>query len=178
MRIISGRYRKKEINPPKNFKARPTTDVAKESLFNIIQNNFEIEELEVLDLFAGAGNISYEFASRESKIIHSVELNYHHFNFIKKTKEELGFNQMEVFKADAFRFVKKCENTYDIIFADPPYEHSKTIELPDLIFENDILNENGWFILEHSEKMSFNSHPNFLELRNYSRVHFSIFARK
>jgi 16S rRNA (guanine966-N2)-methyltransferase len=144
MRIISGRYRKKQIFPPKNFKARPTTDVAKESLFNIIQNSFSIEELKVLDLFAGAGNISYEFASRESKLIHSVELNFHHFNFIKKTKEELGFDQMEVFKADAFRFVKKSEDTYDIIFADPPYEHHKTKELPDLIFDLSIVIQTFW----------------------------------
>lgn len=175
MRIISGKYRGKQLFPGKKFSARPTTDFAKESLFNILENNFEIGNLSVLDLFAGSGSIGFEFASRGSHMIDSVEVNQAHYQFIYKTVKELGFNQMNVHRADAFNFIKKCNARYDIIFADPPYDLDGITELPDLIFGKNILNPGGWFILEHSGGHDFRNNKLFLNLRKYGSVHFSIF---
>lgn len=177
MRIISGRYKKKKIIPPNNFKARPTTDVAKEALFNLLTNEFDIASCKILDLFSGTGNISYEFASRGCESVDAVELRFQHFQFIKKTKEQLGFEQLQVYKANVFTFLKRLEKKYDIIFADPPYDLKTLHTLPDAIFEKDILEEEGWVIVEHDENNSFEKHPNFKNLRKYSKVHFSIFGR-
>lgn len=164
------------IHPPKNFKARPTTDFAKENLFNILNNNFDFSELNVLDLFSGTGSISYEFASRECISVISVESNFKHHIFIKKSIDELGLTQIKAIKSDAFRYVKSCREKFDIIFADPPYD-LKTIEtIPDFIFENNILKENGWLIVEHGDKTNFGRHPAFIELRKYGGVNFSIFG--
>lgn len=178
MRIISGQYKGKHINPGKNFTARPTTDIAKEGLFNIITNYFDYTDVKVLDLFSGTGSISYEFASRGCMDITSIELNFKNYAFIKKTINELGFNQITSFRADAFKFLKMSNISYDIIFADPPYDLDGIGELPDLVFSKKLLNDEGWFILEHSEKYNFAKHPNFSELRKYSQVHFSIFENK
>lgn len=177
MRIISGRYRKKQIFPPSNFNARPTTDVAKEALFNLIGHNFDIESCDVLDLFSGTGNISYEFASRGCKLIESVETRYQHYQFIKRTKEELQFHQMQVIKANAFTYLKNTSKDYDIIFADPPYNLKQIELLPELVFAHQRLRKEGWFILEHDANQSFNSHVHFIEMRQYSKVHFSIFGK-
>ena len=178
MRIISGRYRKKQIIPPSGFSARPTTDIAKEAIFNVLANEFDLETCDILDLFSGTGNISFEFASRECKSVDAVELKFHHFQFIKKTKEELQFNQMQVYKANVFSFVKRSTKNYDIIFADPPYNLYNLSSLPELIFTHTILKKNGWFILEHDENNSFQNHPNFLTMKNYGKVHFSLFDNK
>lgn len=178
MRIISGRYKKRQIIPPANFNARPTTDLAKEALFNLISNAFDIEECNVLDLFAGTGNISYEFASRGCKSVDTVELKFQHFQFIKKTKNELKLDEIQVFKANAFSFIKNVTKKYDLIFADPPYNLKNIELLPELVFSKNIIADDGWFILEHSEKYSFENHANFIEMRNYSKVHFSIFGIK
>lgn len=176
MRIISGRYKKKQIFPPKNFKSRPTTDVSKESLFNVINNYFDIEEISVLDLFSGTGNISYEFASRNCKQIHLVESLGLHYFFIVKTIKELGFDQIKTFKADAYSFLKRSKATYDIIFADPPYNQKQLKELPDIVFLRKILNKDGWLIIEHSDEYSFEKHANYLETKKYGKVHFTIFT--
>lgn len=175
MRIISGKYRGKILQPGKKFSARPTTDFAKESLFNIIQNHFEFEGLKVLDLFAGTGSIGFEFASRDSAGIDSVEVNHAHFLFIQKTANELGFSRMNVYKMDAFAFIKRCSSIYDIIFADPPYDLKGITDLPVVIFEKKLLKEGGWFILEHSGNYDFHDVKHFREVRKYGSVNFSIF---
>jgi 16S rRNA (guanine966-N2)-methyltransferase len=175
LRIISGKYRGKILQPGKKFSARPTTDFAKESLFNIIQNHFEFEGLKVLDLFAGTGSIGFEFASRESAAVDSVEVNHSHYSFIHKTAKELGFSQMNVYRMDAFAFIKRCTSTYDVIFADPPYDLDGIRELPSMIFERELLKLGGWFILEHSGNYDFHDFKNFREVRKYGSVNFSIF---
>lgn len=178
MRIISGTHKGRRISPDKKFKARPTTDFAKENLFNVLSNEYYYEDLEVLDLFAGTGGISYEFASRGVKFILSVEKSYNHFNFIKKTVSELGFKQMKVVKSDVFRFVPKCEKTFDLVFADPPYALENILEIPDLIFSNNLLKEDGVLIVEHSDQTDFSEHPNFENKRSYGSVNFSFFTKK
>ncbi|MGE4289378.1 MAG: RsmD family RNA methyltransferase [Salinivirgaceae bacterium] len=177
MRIISGKFRRKSIFPPKNFRARPTTDVAKESLFNIIENNFDIESVKVLDLFGGTGSISFEFASRECPQITCVELNFHHFNFIKNTAKELKIeHQLSVIKTNAFTFLNYVTEAYDIIFADPPYDLKELPLIPDLIFAKHILLPDGVFILEHSKNYNFSNHKHFKYLKTYGSVNFSFFG--
>lgn len=178
MRIISGSYRGKIINPPKNFTARPTTDMAKEGLFNILANNFDFEEVAALDLFSGSGSISFEFASRGCPDIDLVEINPVHYAFIAKTAKELGFSQIHPVKHNAFQFLKFCNKQYNLIFADPPYDIAGVDLIPQLVFENNLLAGDGWLIIEHSEKYSFNLQQNFLETRKYGKVNFSIFAVK
>lgn len=175
MRIISGSYRGRQFRPPASFKARPTTDFAKESLFNILQNHFDFESLDVLDLFAGTGSISYEFASRGVRSVLCLEKNPIHVRFIRKTIDELGTESIQLVRGDAFRFLRNPAQSFDLIFADPPYDHAQLESLPDLVFGSQILEEKGWFILEHPSKSKFNAHPRFAELRKYGGVHFSFF---
>ncbi len=177
MRIISGTYRGKQIHPPKNFKARPTTDFAKENLFNILIHQFDLEALDILDLFAGTGSISYEFASRGVRSVVAVEINPAYFKFIQRTCSNLKLEQISVIKDDVFRYVRKPYQAFDIIFADPPYDHPGLHELPDLIFSTEILNEDGLFILEHPASYSFTAHPRFLQQRKYGGVNFTLFSR-
>lgn len=175
MRIVSGTYKGRLIKPPKNFKARPTTDFAKENLFNILNNNFDFTELDVLDLFSGTGSISYEFASRGCKSVVSIESNFKHQIFIKKTIEELGLENLKSIKSDAFRYVKSCTKKFDIIFADPPYDLKEMELIPDFIFGHEILQNNGWLIVEHGDKTNLSKHKHFKEVRKYGGVNFSIF---
>lgn len=178
MRIISGTYRGKQIQPPSNFRARPTTDFAKEGLFNVLINNFDFEETSVLDLFAGTGSITYEFASRGINRITTVENNSLHFRFIRKNVEEMEFEAVHTINTDAFKFIKRPFESYDIIFADPPYDHPELKSLPELIFESNILAKDGWFILEHPSQMKFNHQDTFFQHKNYGNVNFSFFKRK
>jgi 16S rRNA (guanine(966)-N(2))-methyltransferase RsmD len=176
MRIISGKYRRKTINPPKNFKARPTTDMAKESLFNMLQNEFSFEDLKVLDLFAGTGGISYEFASRYCEDITCVELNYNHFSFIKNTIKDLGFEkEIAAIKSNVFVFLRNHGEKYDLIFADPPYDLKEIDSIPELIFKNANLKQEGILIVEHSANTSFTSNKHFYLHKNYGSVNFSFF---
>jgi len=175
MRIVSGTHRGRHIYPPKNFRARPTTDFAKESLFNILSNHFDFEEIEVLDLFSGTGSIAYEFASRGTRAVTAIEKDEIHSRFIGKTIRELGLEQVSVIRGDAFLFLNKPLQSYDIIFADPPYDHENLSQLPDMVFGTSILAEGGWFILEHSGRISFTAHPRFLQHRQYGGVKFSVF---
>ncbi len=177
MRIISGTYRGKQIRPPKNFKARPTTDFAKEGLFNILQNHYDPEELDVLDLFAGTGSISYEFASRGARSVVAVEMEKNYHDFIRLTCKELDFDQVSVIRGDVFRYLKRPYQSFDIIFADPPYDHPLLDTLPDLVFSTEILAQGGQFILEHPGTFSFTSHNHFYEHRKYGGVNFSFFRR-
>jgi 16S rRNA (guanine966-N2)-methyltransferase len=177
LRIISGKYRGKQLFPGKKFTARPTTDFAKESLFNIIANSFEFESLRVLDLFAGTGSISFEFASRGCLSVDAVELHHAHFAFIHRTARDLDFDQMKVFRMDAFTWLRKTSQKYDIIFADPPYDMVGIEKIPEIIFNRELLSENGWFILEHSQHNDFSEYKNFSQTRKYGSVNFSIFEK-
>ena len=174
MRIISGKFKGRRINPPNNILARPTTDFAKEGLFNLLANRVDFEETDVLDLFAGTGSVSLEFISRACKSVTAVELNERHCAFIRKTCNDLKIDDLILIKSDVFRF--KTQRKYDLIFADPPYDFAKFAEMPDFIFENNLLNSNGLFVLEHSAKNNFSSHPNFTEHRRYGNVNFSFFV--
>jgi len=178
MRIVSGMYKGKVFNPPKNFKARPTTDFAKEGLFNIINNLYDFEEIEVLDLFSGTGSISFEFASRGAKRIDLVELNLNHLKFISNVARELNLKQIHTIKGNAFQFIKACNYKYDIIFADPPYALEGIEIIPDMVFEKDILKPDGCLILEHSGRYNFEDRPQFSHERNYGSVHFTFFKLK
>ena len=179
MRIVSGKYRGKHITPPKNFKARPTTDFAKESLFNIIANNYNFENIAALDLFSGTGSISLELASRGCPDVVSVELNPLHQGFIRKTVDELGLkDQVRSVPQNAFVFLKGCSQKFDLIFADPPYDMDGIEELHDIIFEKQLLTDEGWFILEHSRDREFSHKPYFIERRSYGSVNFSIFGKE
>lgn len=175
MRIISGKYKGTRLGNF-DFNARPTTDFARESLFNILNNYFDFEHIKVLDLFAGTGSISFEFSSRGSSHIVLVENDLKNFKFISEIMKKFDFNGVKPIKSDVFRFLKQVSgNSYDIIFADPPYDMQGIEKIPDLIFEKNMLNPDGWFILEHSKKYKFNQHPRFRETRNYGAVHFSFF---
>lgn len=175
MRIISGTHKGRHLYPPKNFRARPTTDTAKESLFNILVNYYDLEKVKVLDLFSGTGGIGFEFVSRGCIEAHLVEKNRKHISFIEKTISEFKFEQIKVFHTDAFRAIRNTPDRYDLIFADPPYDMPGTEKLPDMIFEYSLLKENGRFILEHSSKQNFSVHPHFIEHRKYGNVQFSFF---
>ncbi len=178
MRIISGKFKGKPFYPNKKFIARPTTDFAKEGLFNILNNSIDFSDLEILDLFSGTGSISYEFLSRGCKMVHAVEKNRNHTEFISKTGNELKVTNLKIFTYDVFKFVKHPPKLYDIIFADPPYDLKNLENIPDLIFENKILKPDGIFILEHSNKNNFTEHKNFYNNKNYGKVNFSFFKYK
>ncbi len=175
MRIISGNFRHRVIVPPSNFKARPTTDLAKESLFNILENVIDIEEVKVLDLFGGTGGISYEFASRGCRDITCVELNYNHYSFIKKTAHDLQFDAMRVVRADVLKFIPSCAETYDVIFADPPYDLPQLPQIPKMVLDKGLLRPDGIFVMEHSEANSFEDLPQFFQHKHYGAVNFSFF---
>jgi len=175
MRIISGQWKGRRLNPPKNITARPTTDFAKESLFNLLQNRIQIEGSNVLDLFAGTGSISLECASRGALDVTAVELAHTQQNYIISACKLLGIRNVTVIRGDVFKFLPSCHQKFDIIFADPPYALEKLPTLPDLIFEYDLLAEGGIFVLEHSKNNEFSQHEHFVEERKYGNVHFSFF---
>ncbi|MFI3303027.1 MAG: RsmD family RNA methyltransferase [Rikenellaceae bacterium] len=178
MRIISGAYKGRLISPPKNLRARPTTDFAKENIFNVLTNIIDFEECEVLDLFAGTGSISYEFVSRGVKSITSVEINAVHYNFIKRTAMELGAKNMYVVKANVFLYLRSCTKTFDVIFSDAPYDLEGSEEVIKLVLEGNLLREDGILIFEHSKNISFENHPNLWQSRSYGSVQFSIFKKE
>lgn len=178
MRIISGTHKGRRISPPKNLPVRPTTDLAKESLFNILNNYVDFSESHVLDLFAGTGSISFEFASREAASITSVDLNYRCVSFIKKTAANLGFENLKAYRTDVFKFLQRTPaEGYDLIFMDAPYDLEGTESLPDLVFNNGWLKKNARLIVEHPRGIDYSGHKYFSEVRNYGKVHFSFFIR-
>ncbi len=176
MRIVSGSLKGRRISAPDNLPARPTTDLAKESLFNILNNHIDFDEIEVIDLFAGIGSISYEFASRGVKRVVAVEQNPKCADFIRKTIEQLKIEQLTVLRENVFTFIDRGRMTADLIFADPPYDLPNLNSIPNLIFEKNILRPNGILVLEHSKSNDFSAHPRFTEVRKYGKVHFSFFA--
>ena len=177
MRIISGRYRGRMINPPRNLRARPTTDFAKENLFNVLVNIVDFEEIDVLDLFSGTGSISYEFASRDARSVTSVEINRVHHNFIRQTARELRFENFYAVNANVFLYLKSCTKQFDLIFSDAPYDLEGSEEVVKLVFERDLLREEGILIFEHSKEQDFSSHEKFWQLRSYGSVQFSFFRK-
>ena len=178
MRIVSGFHKGRHVHAPANLPVRPTTDIAKESLFNILNNHFDYEELRVLDLFAGTGNISYEFASRGCTDITAVDSNFKCIAFIKKTAEIIGLEVFKVVKYNAFAFLNFTAKKYDIIFADPPFDMENTDHIPMKVFEKNLLKDNGWLIIEHSRNYNFEDHPMLFQHRMYGKVNFSIFRNK
>ena len=176
MRIISGKYKGRRISPPKGLPVRPTTDMSKEALFNVLNNYFNFSGLKVLDLFAGTGNISYEFASRGSENITSVDGDFGCVKFIKQTADEFDFNIAGI-KSDVFKFIEKNKSSYDVIFADPPYNlDQKTFEkLVELIFANELLQEDGMMVIEHSKYTKLDHMINFSFKKSYGGSIFSFF---
>jgi 16S rRNA (guanine966-N2)-methyltransferase len=175
MRIIGGKLKGKIICPPESYRARPTTDFAKEGLFNVLNNEYEFEDLKVLDLFGGTGAIAFEFASRGASRVYSVEMARENASFIKTEAERLGLGNVTMVRANVFDFLPLCREKFDIIFADPPYALEGLENIPDKIFEHDLLHPGCYFILEHGDEHSFTEHPRFVKEKHYGRVHFSFF---
>jgi len=178
MRIISGKFKGRRISAPTNITARPTTDFAKEGLFNLLNNRIDFDDIDVLDLFSGTGGISIEFVSRNCSNVISVEQNERHCAFIRKTCSELKIDNLTLIKADVFKYIASCHAQFDMIFADPPYELDNIAELPNLIFAKNLLKPDGLLVVEHSAKTRFETHPNFSDHRNYGNVNFSFFELK
>jgi len=178
MRIIAGNLRGRRLNPPQNLPVRPTTDMARESLFNILNNYVDYEDCSVMDLFAGTGAVSLEFVSRGVREVTSVDINAQCTDFIKQSAAQFGVKNIHVVRADVFDLLKRANRSFDIVFADPPYALDGIAELPDLVFAKDILTEDGIFILEHPREFSFEEHPHFWQHRAYGKVNFTFFANK
>ncbi len=175
MRIISGIYGGRRLSPPKNITARPTTDFAKESLFNLLNNRLDFEGIDVLDLFAGTGGIGIECVSRGAREVTAVEIAHVQQNWIISCCRQLGIKNLSVIRGDVFKFLSACRTKYDLIFADPPYALEELPTLPDVILERGILKEEGWLVIEHGKDTDFTSHPRHVETRTYGSVHFSFF---
>ena len=175
MRIIGGKYKGRRITPPAGFKARPTTDFAREALFNILTNRIDFESAAILDLFSGTGTMSYEFASRGTAEVHLVEKDVIHINGIRKIIRELGIENIKTVHIDVKAYLRTCRTKYDLVFADPPYDLQWLKEIPDMVLESGIMKNEAFFILEHPRNMSFADHKCFFEHRHYGGVNFSFF---
>ena len=173
MRIISGKNKGRKIVTPANLPIRPTTELGKESLFNILNHYFYFNRISVLDLFAGTGNITYEFASRGAVQVVTVEQHHACVAFIKKIISELHYDNVQVIPTDVFQFLSKCQTQFDIIFADPPYTMENIETIPTLVFEKELLKPDGWLIIEHSKEHDFSSLPQFYQHRKYGKLNFS-----
>lgn len=178
MRIISGKHGGRRFNPPAKMPyTRPTTDVAKEGLFNVLQNNLDLHSIRSLDLFGGTGSISYELASRGVEDLTIVEKDRNMANFIEQTAAALKIDGFKLVKTDVFKFLERCTEKFDLIFAGPPYALANIDDLPRLIFEKELLNKNGWFILEHTPRNDYHDHPYYKLSKNYGTTIFSIFIQ-
>lgn len=179
MRIISGSLGGRRINPPANMPhTRPTTDIAKEGLFNILQNNLDFEDLKTLDLFGGTGCISYELASRGVEDLTIVEKDPKMYEFIKKTSHDLNIDNFKVVRSEVFKFIDQCHEQFDFIFAGPPYALTTIDDLPLKIFQKDLLKEGGWFVLEHTPRNNYEGFEHFKFSRNYGTTIFSVFEKE
>lgn len=178
MRIIAGEKGGQKIQPPAKMPhTRPTTDLAKGGLFNILENNLDIETLKTLDIFGGTGSISYELASRGAQDLTIVEKDNNMADFIKKTAKELDV-PLKVVKMDVFRYLEQCTEKFNFIFADPPYGLETMDKLPTLVFERELLEPEGWFVLEHTTRHRYKSYPYYRDERNYGTTIFSIFINR
>lgn len=178
MRIIAGTLKGRRLNPPANLPVRPTTDMARESLFNILNNYVDYEECAVMDLFSGTGAVAVEFISRGVKSVTAIDINNACTEYIKSEAARLDIRNLHVVRADVFDLLKRANRKFDIVFADPPYALGDLVMLPDLIFEHQVLTEDGIFILEHPREYGFEEHPHFWQHRNYGKVNFTFFAMK
>ena len=178
MRIISGNFGGRRIQPPSKMPyTRPTTDIAKEGLFNMLQHKLDFENVKSLDLFGGTGSITYELASRGAPDLTIVEKDNQMFDFIKKTVESLKIENCKVFKSDVFRFMESCREQFDFIFAGPPYALTNIDDLPRIVFNKNLLKEGGLFILEHTPRNNYEVFVGFVNERNYGTTVFSFFER-
>lgn len=175
MRIIRGIYGRRRFDVPTHITARPTTDMARENIFNVLENLIDFEGLSALDLFAGTGAISFEFASRGCSQVVSVEKANTQYNFIRKVKEQLGADMVTPMRGDVFRFIATCSQQFDIIFADPPYDLPQLPELPELLLSSQLIKPGTIIIVEHSRNNNFSNLPHFLQHRVYGKVNFSLF---
>lgn len=178
MRIITGKYKGRHFDIPRSFKARPTTDFAKENIFNVLNRYIDFEEATALDLFSGTGSITLELLSRGCSSVVSVELDRDHHRFIQECLKKLEPSNCIPIRGDVFRFLKSCRQQYDFIFADPPYALKELPTIPDIIFEKQLLTDGGIFVFEHGKDYDFSQHPHFAEHRSYGSVNFSIFTSK
>jgi len=175
MRIIGGTLKGLKLNPPKNLPVRPTTDMAKEALFNILQNQIDFDGLRVLDLFSGTGNISLEFASRGAAQVVSVDRSVQCVHYLKDTARQHGLPAVKAFKEDVFKYLDLETDQFDLIFADPPYDLNKIPEIPKIIFDKKLLVSGGLLIVEHQSLQNLSNHPAFMEQRKYGHASFSLF---
>ncbi|MCF0196129.1 MAG: RsmD family RNA methyltransferase [Bacteroidaceae bacterium] len=180
MRVITGKYKGRHFEVPRHFKARPTTDFAKENIFNVLRGyiDFDDQSVRALDLFSGTGSITLELLSRGCGRVVSVEKDALHHGLIRRFLEQLGDTAGVALRADVFRFVEKCRDQFDFIFADPPYSLPDLEKLPDLILQSSLLAPDGLFVLEHGKVNDFSLHPNFVEHRAYGSVNFTLFRHK
>jgi 16S rRNA (guanine(966)-N(2))-methyltransferase RsmD len=180
MRIIGGEFKGRRFHPPADkWPTRPTTDYAKEGLFNILFNMLDLQELKVLDLFGGTGSHSYEFISRGCRNVTYVDKFPACVKFVRKTAQELGIEEyMQIHRMDVFRFVEHCKEKYDYIFAGPPYALPAIDSIPDLVFQQEILNEVGLFVMEHNPNHTYKDHPHYSQERHYGKTIFSFFSRE
>lgn len=175
MRIIRGKYGRRRFEVPHNITARPTTDFARENIFNVLENLIDFEGITALDLFAGTGAISFELLSRGCHTVVAVETASPQLGFLKTVKEKLNDDNLIIRRADCFKFIAKAETAFDFIFADPPYDHPRFAEIPELVMNSHLVKEGTLFVMEHSKKYDFSTLPHFLEHREYGSVNFSIF---
>ena len=178
MRIITGQYKGRHFDIPRSFKARPTTDFAKENIFNVLNAYIDFEDAMALDLFSGTGSISLELLSRGCKNVVSVEADRDHYAFIKQCLAKLGTDRCITIRGDVFRFLKTCQQQFDFIFADPPYALKQLKEIPDIVLSGNLLTDDGIFVFEHGKDYDFSSHPHFVEHRSYGSVNFSLFTSR
>ena len=176
MRIITGIYKGRHFDIPRTFKARPTTDFAKENIFNVLMQYVDFDGASALDLFSGTGSISLELVSRGCQQVVSVELDRDHHRFIQQCLQKLNSKVCIPIRGDVFRFLKSCHQQFDFIFADPPYALQELPQIPELVFEKQLLKPEGIFVFEHGKDYDFSLHPHFLEHRSYGSVNFSLFT--
>jgi len=175
MRIIGGRLKGLRLNPPKNLPVRPTTDLAKEALFNILQNQIDFEGLRVLDLFSGTGNIAMEFASRGAEKVTGIDRSRDCVHYLKDASRQHGLTEIEAFQYDVFKYLAMETEQYDLIFADPPYDLNKIPEIPKIVFDKNLVKPGGLLIVEHQSMQNLSNHPAFAEQRKYGHSSFSFF---
>lgn len=175
MRIITGKYKGRHFDIPHTFTARPTTDFAKENIFNVLMGYINLDGADALDLFAGTGSISLELLSRGCSSVISIEQKWEHYTFIRQCVDKLNDNNIQLIRGDAFRFIKTCKRQFDFVFADPPYGLRELPLIPDLILSSAILRNNGIFVFEHGKRHHFQDNPHFVDHREYGAVNFSIF---
>lgn len=177
MRIIRGKYKTRRFKVPKGFPSRPTTDFAKEGLFNIIENQYDIEDLEVLDLCSGTGNIAIEFLSRDASHVTAVDSNYNCIRNLKKIAKDLDCeSDLDIIKSDILKYLPKISKKYDIIFSDPPFDYKSHDKIVELVFQQELLKENGILIIEHGRETNLENITHFENMRKYGNVMFSFFS--